>query len=166
MSRMRSRCSSARHRERDAQRARALLDVVGVDDQRLGSSREAPANCDRISTPLLVVVRGDELLGHEVHAVVQAAHDADVGSPRMVLVHGVGLVVLVQQDDRRMRGMFGIQRVDLGDAPVHTLGVVLVVGDGAPRRRGDLDEREAPTHSGCSSNRRATALQRSMMPLV
>ena len=66
------------------------------------SSRDAPANCDRMSTPLLVVVRGDELLGDEVHAVVQAAHDAHVGRAQ-VLVDGVGLVVLGEQDDRRMR---------------------------------------------------------------
>ena len=57
-----------------------LLDVVGVDDQRLGQLARRAGEAAQDQHALLVVARGDELLGDQVHAVVQAGHQADVGS--------------------------------------------------------------------------------------
>ena len=48
---------------------------------------------------MLVVARGDELLGHEVHAVVQAADHAEVGRA-VELEESVLVVVLGKHDDR------------------------------------------------------------------
>ena len=50
----------------------ALLDVVRVDDQRLGQLARRAGELRQHQHALLVVARGDELLRHQVHAVVQA----------------------------------------------------------------------------------------------
>ena len=58
-------------------------EFVGVDDQRFPkSSREAPAKAEQNQHAVLVVARGDELLGDEVHAVVQGGDDAQGPPPR------------------------------------------------------------------------------------
>jgi hypothetical protein len=62
------------HRERRRQRVACLIQIVRVDDERFcqlaGCSRERAQH----QHPLLIVARRDEFLGHQVHAVVQAAH--------------------------------------------------------------------------------------------
>ena len=73
MLRMRSRCSAGGIVSADVQRGRALVDVVGIDDQRLGELARRAGELAEDQHAALVVARGDELLGHQVHAVVQAA---------------------------------------------------------------------------------------------
>jgi hypothetical protein len=76
---MRSRCSSGGIRSAAAS-ASPACGVVGVDDQRLGELARGAGELAEHEHALLVVAGGDELLGDEVHAVVQAAHVADVAA--------------------------------------------------------------------------------------
>jgi hypothetical protein len=92
---MRSRCSAAAW-WRPVQRVGGLFDVVRVHDQRLGQSRARHRRTGSGSARPAVVARGDELLADQVHAVVQAGHDADVGGAEQ-LVHGVVLMVLASR---------------------------------------------------------------------
>ena len=103
MKRIRSRCSSAGIVSASCERRGALVGVVRIDDQRLGQFARGAGELRQDQHALLVVARGDELLGDQVHAVVQAADEAEVGGA-MVLVDGVRLVMLGEQDDRRMLG--------------------------------------------------------------
>src|SRR5438477_459795 len=70
-----------RHRERRFQGTRALIDVVGIDDQGFRKLSRRPRELAENEHPALVVARGDELLGDEVHAVVQAAHETQLRPP-------------------------------------------------------------------------------------
>ena len=81
-----------RHGERRREGGARLLEVVGVDDERLGQLARGAGELAQDQHALLVVPRRDELLGHQVHAVVQAAHVADVGRP------------VVAEDGRAARG--------------------------------------------------------------
>jgi hypothetical protein len=82
-----------------------------------------------------------------------------------VFVHGVGLVMLGQQDDRRMRRTLYCALI-ASTACCTRRRVVAVLRDGRARRRGDLDERELADPCGSSSNRRRDGVMRSTMPLV
>jgi hypothetical protein len=66
--------------KRHVQRRGALVDVVGVDDQGLGQLARGTGELRQDQHAALVFARGDELLGHQVHAVVQAADEAQVGA--------------------------------------------------------------------------------------
>ena len=96
---MRSRCSAGGIVARAVQRIGGLLDVVRVDDQRLGHLARGAGEAAQDQHALLVVARGDELLAHQVHAVVQAGDHADVGGAEQ-LGDRVVLVVLGEQVHR------------------------------------------------------------------
>jgi transcriptional regulator GlxA family with amidase domain len=68
-----------RHGQRLVQRVGRLLDVVRVDQQRLGQLARRAGEPAQDQHALLVVARRDELLAHQVHAVVQAGDHAHVG---------------------------------------------------------------------------------------
>src|SRR4051812_36425423 len=87
------------HGERHLHRRRALLDVVGIDDQRLGQLARGAGELRQDQYALLVVARGDEFLGHQVHAVVQA-RDVTQLARAVELVHLRRVVMLDLQDDR------------------------------------------------------------------
>ena len=70
-----------RHGERDAERRRAFVGVVRIDDQRLRQFARGAGELRQDKHAAFVVVRGDEFLGDEVHAVVQAAKRSR-GRPR------------------------------------------------------------------------------------
>ena len=69
--------------------------VVRIDDQRLGQLARGAGEARQHQHALLVVARGHEFLGHQVHAVVQAGDDADVGGAEQL----EDLVRLVMADD-------------------------------------------------------------------
>ena len=96
---MRSRCSSADIGSAVASAALASLEIVRVDDQRLGQLARGAGELAQHEHAALVVARGDELLRDQVHAVVQAAHVAEVRGA-IVAEHRRRLVVRAQQDDR------------------------------------------------------------------
>ena len=74
------------------QRPRALLDVVRIDDQRLGHFAGGPGEAAEDQHAALIVAGGDEFLADEVHSVVQAGHQACVGGA-IQLVTASALVV-------------------------------------------------------------------------
>ena len=129
------------HRRRAMQRIGGLFDVVRVHDQRLGQLARGAGEAAEDQHALLVVARGDELLAHQVHAVVQAGHHADVGGAEQ-LVHGVVLVVLGQQVHRLIVRLAEALVDALGDALRCAPGTAVFV-ERAARRRGDLHEDEA-----------------------
>ena len=92
ISRMRARCSRSGISSAALQRRRAFVGVVGIDDDRLGQLACRAGELAQHQHTAFVITRRDELLGHEVHAVVQAADHAHVGRA-IVLVHGIRLVV-------------------------------------------------------------------------
>src|SRR5207245_3977075 len=87
------------HGERTEDGMRALLAVVRVDQQRVVKLARGSRELRQHQHTLLVVARGDELLGHQVHAVVQAGDHADVRRA-VVLVDDRRLMVLDLEPDR------------------------------------------------------------------
>ena len=141
MLRMRARCSSGGIVERLAHRGRALLGVVGIDDERLREFPGGPGELRQDQHAALVLPRGDELLGHEVHAVVQARDEAEVGGA-VVRVDALGVVVLDLEDDR-LAARRGEAVVDALGGRAHARVERLVLVDARAAGRGDLDEGEA-----------------------
>ena len=72
-----------RHVERLLDRVRHAARIVRVDERAPSSSRAAPANVDRISTPgSSGSCAATIFLGDEVHAVAQRRHEADLRAAR------------------------------------------------------------------------------------
>src|SRR5262249_50745938 len=95
---------------------------------------------------LLVVASGYKFLRHEVHAVVQAAHHANVRGAK-VAEYIEGRMVLRAQDNRAVaRG--AVAQVDSVGFLAHLLFEFAVLRDRRPRRRGDLQEGEIPAPDG------------------
>ena len=66
------------HAERVRQGAGGLLDVQGIHDQRLGELPGSAGEPAEDQHAPFVVTRGDELLRHQVHSVVQAPHVTEI----------------------------------------------------------------------------------------
>jgi hypothetical protein len=98
--------------ERGPSASLGLPEIVGVHDERLGEIPRGAGELAEHEDTLLVVTRGHELLGHEVHPVVEAAHVTEVGGA-VVAEDGGGLVVRAEQDDRPVAPADPL-RVDLG----------------------------------------------------
>ena len=150
---MRSRCSAGRHRGGPVQRIGRLFDVVRIDDQRFGQLACGAGEAAEDQHAVLVVARGDELLAHQVHAVVQAGDHADVGGAEQ-LVDRIVLVMLGQQVDRLVvRGLpkrLLMRSVARCDAFVEAAGI--------PRARlrvgaATCTNTNLPTHCGYFSSR-------------
>ena len=80
-------------RQRAIERIGALVDVIRIDEQRVVQLARGARELRQHEHALLVVARCDELLGDEIHAVVQAGDDTNVGGAE-VFVDDLGLVVL------------------------------------------------------------------------
>ncbi|MDF1501664.1 hypothetical protein [Roseisolibacter sp. H3M3-2] len=135
-----------RHADRLAQPLHHAVHVERVDQHRaldlLGGTGEAAQH----EHALLVDVAGDELLGHQVHPVLQRRHEAQVARTvdrRQLL----GARVLAQQHDRRPVGR-PPARVDRVDRRRDLVLERLVGGDLAARRRGDEQEGQAAAQLG------------------
>src|SRR6267143_2994591 len=126
---------------RGADRLRHLIEVVGVDQQRVAQLARAPREAAQDQHTVPVVANGDELLGDQVHPVVERGHHAEVG----VTVEGPdreAIVVAFPVDDR--------PPAPRTDGPVHQVERVLdlelqlmVALDPAEARGRELDEDEA-----------------------
>jgi hypothetical protein len=146
------------------QRVGGLLDVVRVDDQRLGHLARGAGEAAEHQHALFVVARGDEFLAHQVHAVVQAGDDADVGGAEQ-LVDRVGLVVARQQVHRLAAGV--PKRWLMRPVVCSTRCWKLRYSSSALRvGAATCTKTKRPTSSGCFSSSRSTAFRRSRMPLV
>lgn len=65
---------------------------------------------------MLVVARGDELFGNEIHAVVQARHNAGIRRPEE-LEDFVGLMMADDEDNSFVRGG-AMPRIDISCHPL------------------------------------------------
>ena len=79
MARMRSRCSSTDISSAAASAAARFVEIVGIDDQRLGQLTGRARELAEHEHAALIVPGGDEFLGDEIHPIVQTADVADVG---------------------------------------------------------------------------------------
>ena len=105
------------HRNRPLDRARETLDVVRVDDDRLFQFLRSARHFAQHQDAAKVVARGNELLGDQVHPVVEGADDAEVGEP--IEGHELpdaerGLTI----SDRPDESGLAVPRVDLDDLGV------------------------------------------------
>jgi hypothetical protein len=74
-----------RHQQRALERGRHRGAVVGIDDERLRELARGAGEARQDQHTLLVVARGNEFLGHEVHAVMQARDDTGVGGAEQLV---------------------------------------------------------------------------------
>jgi len=87
-----------RHEERLIQSLGSLLHMVGVDDQRLVQLVGGAGKLAEDQHPPLVVTGRHILLGHQVHAVMEAGDHADLRCP-VIAVHLFRFMVLGLEDD-------------------------------------------------------------------
>src|SRR6266567_7933299 len=125
---------------------RALLAMVRVDERRIVQLTRGARELRQHEHPLLVVTRGDELLGDQVHAVVEARDHAHVRGA-IVLVDDGRLVVLDLEPDR-LPAAFAEACIDAPGECAHPAFEVLIFIERRTRRRRDLDEDEAPDEFG------------------
>ncbi len=78
MDRMRSCCSSCGMVSAGGQRVAAALQIVGIHDQRFRQFSRRARELAEHQHALQIRTRGHEFLGHQVHAVVQAAYVAKI----------------------------------------------------------------------------------------
>ena len=129
-----------RHRQSQMQGGRTLIDVVRIDDQRLGQLSGRAGELAEDQHALLVVSRRDEFFGHEIHAVMQAADDAEVG-PSVI----GGDVLRIVMFDPQINGLVSLSPESLidafgrGDDLLRELLILLNLGAAGS---GDLDEGE------------------------
>src|SRR5947207_11732203 len=87
------------HRQGTEKGMRTLLAVIRIDEQRVVQLPGRAGELRKHEHSLLVIAGGDELLGDQVHAVVEARHHAGVPGPT-VLVDDRRLMVLDLEPDR------------------------------------------------------------------
>ena len=142
------------------------LDVVGVDEERVGQLLRGAGQLAQHEHAAKVLARRDELLGDEVHAVVQRADDAEIGQT-IERDEAAQLQRAFSIADRTVGRPFAVLGVELGDPFVDPLFERSVAANPRPRRHADLDERRAWTAArGRRTSRRSIASSRSGMPFV
>ncbi len=164
---MRSRCSAPGMVSARCSASAVSSTWYGLTISASRSSRAAPAKRLQDQDAALVVARRHELLAHQVHAVVQARDQADVGGAEQ-LVDGVVVVVRRQQVDR-LRSRAGPKRALIRSRhPLNPFaGTSSVLLQRATRVGAATCTRlNRPTHSGRFSSSRSTACKRSRMPFV
>ena len=153
-----------RHVQRGEQRVGDAVDVVGVDDERLGQfPRGTGKTAEQKHTPLVIPSR-HKLFRHEIHAVMQAADVADIRGP-VVAQHLWRLVVPVQEDHGWMRPSRE-PRVDAIHLRRHTLAKLAIPINERPAGGGNLENRQRAPVSGHRSIKRSNDCRRSSKPLV
>src|SRR5262245_18544235 len=123
-----------------------VLDVVGVHQQRIAKVVRGAGESAQDQDAVVIVARGDEFLGDEIHAVVERRDHAEVGEP----VEGVDLAVIVMPlaiHDGLPAALAEI-RVERTHHLPRLLLNRLIARDATAAGRGDLDEREAPAILG------------------
>src|SRR6185436_15862826 len=88
-----------RHRQAKMKRGRKLIDVVGIDHERLRQFPSGAGELTQNQYSLLVVPGTDELFGDQIHAVMETADHTEVCSA-ITLADLRRLMVLNPQADR------------------------------------------------------------------
>ena len=77
---------------------RRVVYRIGIHDQRSGQLPGGAREAAQDQHAALVISRADEFLRDQVHAIMEAADVAEIGSPQKS-VDLLGLVVRLEQDD-------------------------------------------------------------------
>src|SRR5579871_1029604 len=117
-----------------------LLCVVRVDDQRVGELVAGARKTAQNQDALIVGTRGDKFFRHQVHAVVQRSHQAEVGCT-VVRQDFLVAVLAGQQDDRLpVTGLKTL--IDPVGFASHLLDQIVIARNVSPAGRADLHESE------------------------
>ena len=103
----------AGHGQRGEERLSHRTGIVGIDDQRFQQLPGCTGERAEDENAFLVVPRRHEFLGHEVHPVVQAADDTEVGG--LVDLEKFFLLVVLRQQDDGPVALPAVAVVDVGD---------------------------------------------------
>lgn len=146
-------------------RLRHLGRVVRIDDQRRTKLLCCAGKVTQHQHTLLVVACGDKFFADQVHAVVQACDQTQIGGTVQGIDGGAIMVRIEQRDWRRAIGLK--PGVDAAHFAVH-LGPERAVLSGSAVRLGDATwiKRSRPFQPGWQSSRCSTARSRSTSPLV
>src|SRR5439155_24027940 len=137
--------------------------VIRIDEQRVVQLARRARELRQHQHALLVVARSDELLGDQVHAVVQAGHDAHV-SGAIVLVDDRRLVMLDLEPDR-LPAPSAEARIDPSGQRSYARLEVLIFVERRARGRRNLDENKAVDELGAKLEQeldRAEALEQTL----
>lgn len=118
---------------------RDLLDGIGVELQRVAQLQRRPGKLAQEQDAVLIEPTGHELLGDEIHPVVERADDAEVGKP--VQGHHLDLVEIPLMVDHRLPFRGAPSPVDPLDELVDLRVDELILGDMPPAGDADLEER-------------------------
>ena len=136
-----------RHLQRALQRRRDRVGLVGIDDERVVELfRRAGELRQHEHAGIVRILRGEILLGDEIHAVAQRRHHGDVGRA-IETRQNRARIGTVDVADRRP-GRVAESAVDLADESRHLgfdLAVLLDVGTALRR---DLQQRHLPAPLG------------------
>ncbi len=131
-----------RHLQGPVQRGGHVIDIVGVYLDRVGKflrrsgklAQDQDARAFGKFRPLAV----EKFLRHEIHAVAQRSHEADLRQrvERRQILDGKSTM---KELHRRVAESAKLT-VDRPDLPLHLLGQLVIFGDSLPRRNGDQHE--------------------------
>ena len=121
-------------------RRRALIDIIGVHHecvrQLAGRTGELAENEDA----LLIVPCRDEFLGDQIHPVVKAADDAQIGAA--VMHHHILYIMMLNQEMNRPVGLGAEPGIDAIGQRHYLLLEQRIFLDLRAARRGNLDKRK------------------------
>src|SRR5713226_10102759 len=117
------------------------VDVVRVDEQRIAELGGGTGELAQDQDSVIVVADGDELLGHEVHPVMQGGDHAEVGVA--IERPDVPMLVMALEVDDGPPAPRLERAIDPLHGRLHLRLELLVAPDGAAARRRELDEDEA-----------------------
>ena len=123
-----------------------LLDIVRIDEERVGKFIGGAGKGAEDKSAAFIVTRSDEFLGYQVHAVMQGSDETDRGGAVVAEDFLVGVMPLQKHDRFPMRGgETGVDAVGFGGDFLEKL---LVTGDVRAAGSGNLHEGKAPLEGG------------------
>src|SRR6202030_3227696 len=108
------------HLQGEADRLSGAFDVVRIHQNSVAQLARGSGKTAEHQHSLFVIASRDELLGHQVHAIVQRRDQANVCAPGVTV--NLRVTVLAVQEDNRLP-LSGLK------APVNTLGFSFYVGE-------------------------------------
>ena len=130
-----------RHGQGEVHRRRTLIDIVRVNDERVGQLAGRPGELAENENPLFIVPGRDEFFGHQIHSVMKTADDTQVGPA--VMHHDVPHVMMPDQEMNRPISLRAKSCIDaLGQCQDLLLELCILL-DLRAARSGDLHKGES-----------------------
>ena len=130
-----------RHFQRAANGFGELLDVVGIDEERVAQFAGGAGELAEDQDAVFVLARGDIFLGDEIHAVVQRGDHAEIGGAIVGINLLMGVMAAVKDDGLPLVALKA--RVDALGFGFHFVEKILIALDVGAAGRAELDEGEA-----------------------